>query len=139
MAAGNFDGVSFDGSVGGFDVDASPASVGAGGGAGHPIYKRRKWRELRNLVDENLQEAYEEIVAAGLPKEVTAEAVRAVKPFADKSARFKSVPRASEVDWKAMQRDADLARSLLDIHERYIGRLAWERLLDEEDEILLLN
>lgn len=120
-------------------ADATCSVVPPYGGAGRPVYKRRKWRELRQIVDENLQAAYEEIVEAGLPKEVTAEAVKTVKPFADKEARFKSVPKPSDVDWQAMQRDVELARTLLSIHERYIGRLAWERLLEEEDEILLLN
>ena len=140
MADGNFDAVSFDGSVGGFDVDATPAPTGgAGGGAGRPIYRRRKWREVRNVIDEGLQEVYADMLDAGLPRDVMGEAVKLVKPFADKAARFKKQPKVSEIDWKAMQRDAQLARQLLDIHEAYIGRLAWAQLLEEEDEILLLN
>lgn len=135
MSWGNSWGASWGGSWGG----SAPDPVTVIGGAGRPIYKRRKWRELRQVVDENLQAAYEEIVAAGLPKEVTTEAVKTIKPFADKSARFKSVPKPDDIDWKAMQRDAQLARQLLEIHEEHIGRLAWERLLEEEDEFLLLN
>lgn len=137
--SGNFDSVSFDGSVGGFDTGVAPVSVGVGGGSGRPVYKRRKWRELRNVVDEGLQSVYEDIIAAGLPREVTAEAVKAVKPFADKAARFKSVPKASEVDWAAMERDVQLGRTLLEIYEQYVGEVAWARMLEEEDEILLLN
>ena len=140
MASGNFNGASFDGSIGGFDVDASPAPTGgAGGGAGRHVYRRRKWREVRNIIDDGLQEVYADMLDAGLPRDVMGEAVKLVKPFADKKARFKAQPKASEVDWAAMERDAQLARQLIDIHTRYIADIAWARLLEEEDEILLLN
>ena len=143
MADGNFDAVSFDGSIGGFDVDATPApGGGSGGGAGYyrrPEYRRRKWREIRNVIEDGLQEVYEDILEAALPKEITAEAVKAVKPFADKAARFKAQPKPSEIDWSAMQRDAELARALIAIHTRYVADVAWARLLEEEDEFLLLN
>lgn len=138
MAAGNFDSTSFDIGLGGFDGDA-PVSVGVGGGSGHPVYKRRKWRELRNVVDESLRAVYEEIIAEKLPASVQREAVKLVKPFADKAARFRSTVRPSEVDWAAMERDAQLARALIEIHERYVAEVAWARMLEEEDEILLLN
>ena len=141
MADGNFDSVSFDGSVGGFDVDAGPTPSGgsAGGGAGRPIYRRRKWREVRNVIEDGLQAVYEDMIEARLPRDVMGEAVKLVKPFADKKARFKAQPKASEVDWTAMQRDAQLARQLIDIHTRYIADVAWAKMLEEEDEILLLN
>ena len=115
------------------------AAVTVAGGAGHPVYKRRKWRELRNVIDEGLQSVYEEIAAAGLPIDVMGEAVKIVKPFADKQARFRSTVKPSEVDWEALQRDATLARRLIEIYEQYVGEVAWARLLEEEDEILLLN
>jgi hypothetical protein len=137
---GNFDSVSFDGSIGGFDTDAGPApAVGVGGGAGRPIYRRRKWREVRNVIEDGLQAVYEDMLDANLPRDVMGEAVKLVKPFADKAARFKAQPKAAEVDWMAMQRDAELARQLIDIHTRYIADVAWARMMEEEDEILLLN
>ena len=110
------------------------------GGAGHPVYaRRRKWRELRNVIDEGLQAVYQELAAAGLPVDVMGEAVKIVKPFADKRARFRSTVKPSEVDWAALQRDAELSRRLLEIYEQHVGEQAWARMLEEEDEILLLN
>lgn len=108
------------------------------GGAGHPIYKRRNWRETKQVIEEGLQSAYEEIVAAGLPVDVMGEAVKIVKPFADKQARFKSQPRAAEIDWKAMERDVKLARRLMEIHAEHVGIERELQLQEEEDELILL-
>ena len=119
--------------------DGLPSAADAGGGAGHPVYKRRKWRELRNVIDEGLQSVYREITAAGLPADVMGEAVKIVKPFADKKARFRSTVKPSEVDWTALQRDVELSRRLLELYEQHVGEQAWARMLEEEDEILLLN
>lgn len=117
----------------------TPSSAGVGGGAGHPIYKRRKWRELRNVLDEGLQSVYEDLAAAGLPVDVMGEAVKIVKPFADKKARYRSTVNPSEVDWAALQRDAQLSRRLLELYERHMGEIAFARMLEDEDDILLMN
>lgn len=119
-------------------VPPTPPAATAGGGAGRPILQRRKWRENKQAIEEGLQAAYEEIVAARLPQEVMGEVSKLVKPFADKKGRYRSLPKVSEIDWKAMERDAVLARSLVELHARHLVD-EYERMLDEEDEILLLH
>lgn len=116
-----------------------PVVTTGGAGAGRPIYKRRKWREIKDTLEEGLQEAYADLLRQKLPPGVVTEAASLVKPFADKEARRKTIPRRSEIDWEAMARDAELARQLIDIHARYVTRIAFERLLEDEDEFLMMH
>lgn len=115
------------------------ATTSVAGGAGRPVYRVRKWRETKTVVEEGFQSVFEELSAAELPKDVMGEVVAAVKIHADKQGRYRKIPRLNEVDWKGLEADAKTARRLVDIYEQHVARLAFEQLIEEEDEILLLH
>lgn len=117
------------------------------GGAGWPstVYHqgRRKKRTLADQPNEHLRrilnravaEYYGEIVTAkGVSPEVKAEAGELVKPFVGKKARKADVPKPAQVDWQALQRDAEAVASIIQIWNEEIRR----REIDDDDEELLM-
>lgn len=140
--ATNFFGGAFFG--GGFFGGDSPANTIPQGGAGHPARidwqgKRRKAtladqpnEHLRQILDRVVSEYYGDIVAADLPQSVKKEAAAIVKPFAEKQARYKSVPKAAEVDWVALERNAEAVASLIRLWNEELA------LQNEDDEILMI-
>ena len=96
--------------------------------------RERPEAHLRDILDRVVSEYYGEIVASDLPQSVKKEAAAVVKPFADKEARFKSVPPVAQVDWNALQRDADAVSAILRI---WSDELA-QREIDDEDEFLMM-
>lgn len=117
-------------------IPPTPGSS-AGGGAGRPIYRQRRWP--KDILEDGLKSAYQEIMGMDLSGEVVLATTKLVKPFADKQARFKKIPKADEIDWKGMHRDLDLSRQLIQIHTDYVAKVALEREIEEEDEFLLLH
>jgi hypothetical protein len=89
-----------------------PASLGGGGGGyGTPSWKRRK---IDQDIVEWVEEIHAELSAPEAPA-VSVEVAEAVRPFVAKNA----------IDWKALRKDAEATRKLLE---------AWQRQLSEMEE-----
>lgn len=119
---------------------------GVAGGSGYPVNwqgKRRKRtlkeqpeKHLRAILDRVVSEYYGEIVEADLPAKVKKEAAAIVKPFADKEARYKSVPPVAQVDWTALQRDAEAVAAILRIWSDELAQRDID--VDDDDTILMM-
>lgn len=127
------------------NVDAVESSTLLTGGSGYPVDwqgKRRKPtladrpnEHLRQILDRVVSEYYGEIVASDAPQAVKAEAGKLVKPFADKKGRYKAVPKPAEVDWVALQRDADAVSAILRIWSEEVSQNDIE---DDDTEFFML-
>ena len=129
-------------------ADSTCSIVGPSGGAGYPA--RINWQgkrrsktlaeqpnlHLRQILDRAVSEFYGEIVDADLPKSVKTEAANLVKPFADKKARYKAVPKPAEVDWKALERDAEAVAALIGLWNAELAAKAADE--DDDETILML-
>lgn len=91
---------------------------------------------LRQILDRVIAEYYGEIVDADVPQAVKKEAAAIVKPFADKAARFKSVPAVAQVDWDALQRDADAVEGILQIWSDEVRR---EQEYNDDEFMFFMN
>lgn len=146
LGFGSYGVVNFIPTLGYGDYGVSPASDIPMGGSGHPsVYwqgKRKKRtlqqqpeKHLRHILDRVVAEYYGEIVDADVPASVKAEAGKLVKPYADKKGRFKSVPTVEQIDWNAVQQNADAVGAILRIWSDEIERRARD---DDDDEAILL-
>lgn len=105
------------------------------GGAGHPVnwqgprrkstYADRPNAHLEHIFDKVVSEYYGEIIHAKLPQDIKREAAAIVKGYS----KAKGIPRVSQVDWDALQRNEDAVQALIAL---------WEDFILEDDEILAL-
>lgn len=105
------------------------------GGAGYPVWRKKEPRSPSNsldlLWDLVLSEHYESLINSGAPTKVKKQAAAVVKPFASKPAKL---PKASQVDWAALEMDVARVEKLLKILEEQ-GIL---RAIDDDDETIFL-
>lgn len=112
-----------------------PATVNWQGKRKRATLAERPNEHLRQILDRAVAEYYGEIVNADLPKSVKTEAANLVKPFADKAARYKALPKPAEVNWAALERDANAVAALLGL---WSAELAAKVALDDDDDFLLM-
>lgn len=115
------------------------------GGSGWPVAyhqgKRKKLtlkdqpdKHIRSILDKVVSEYYGEIVDSDVPKSVKADAARIVKPFAKGSA---AVPMEAQVDWAALNRDADAVNAILAIWNEEIANQEIDE--DDDDMMMMIN
>lgn len=121
----------------------TPVSTIPTGGSGYPVYwqgKRRKRKltdqpnkHLAYILDKVVSEYYGEIISSDLPQAVKKEAAAVVKPFVE--TKKKGIPKTTQVDWAALQRDADAVGTILQIwHEELLAKE-----IEDEDEFMMMH
>ena len=116
MSGGNFDGVSFDGSIGGFDVDSTADT--------HDGF--RPYEDVRSFEDENRRlEALRQVFKEPVSEEVFAE----VRQITKKAERLES--GAVRIDWEGVGKEVE-ARILAIVRKRI------EDLEQDDEEVILL-
>ena len=111
------------------------------GGAGYPVYwqgKRRKrkledqpLRHLDYILDKVVAEYYGDIVESDLPKAVKREAAEVVEPFVERKTR--GIPKPANIDWVALQRDADAVGTILQIWHEELQEI------EEEEDLMMMH
>lgn len=139
MSGGNFDSTSFDGSVGGFDVDASTTpTIDTHDGFDEDSHKHatedakreaREFRGARERLRDVIEQAWD-----GDPGPVAAEVKAAAAPYVE---RLES--GAVRIDYKAIERRKAVMAEVLALQDslraEFDARMALHR--DDEDVILL--
>lgn len=108
------------------------------GGAGYPVWrkipKKSASNDLEKLWKLVASEYYGQIIESDAPQEAKKAAASIVKPFAEKQGKFKSVPKPAEIDWAALERDAEKVSALLKLWQEQVE----QRNDDDALAILLL-
>ena len=136
--SGNFSGGSFSDAIGGFSVDPVPVSAIPIGGSGYPVYRKREAKSASNSIDMLwdlvASEYYAELVDSDAAQTVKKQAAAIVKPYTDKKA---AVPKAKDVNWAALKKDAERVAALLALWQEQV--LAGEIADDDEDILLMMG
>jgi hypothetical protein len=114
------------------------------GGAGHPVYyqgkrKKRKLEDQPNkhlqwILDRTIAEYYSEIIEADVPKSVKQEVGEVVRPYIERKA--KGIPQRSNIDWQALQQNADAVGTILQIWNE---ELRANDLEEDDEEFLIMH
>ena len=103
-------------------------------GAGYPIriHKQKKRKRIDDVIEKSMRELYEGVIEQAAPK-VKKQAAKIVRPYIEKGVKPATVPPASIIDWKELERDAAKVSALLALWQEQM-----EQLREEEDILLLL-
>lgn len=104
-------------------------------GAGHPSISAfvaptgiAKKHRIDDFVNKAVRELYEGITKKA-PQKIKKQAAKIVKPFIVDGVRPATIPPASIIDWKKLEKDAEKVSSLLAL---------WQEQMDMEEEEMLL-